>query len=222
MRTKVPPNETVGPLFDDSKLIAARDKTLELIQLASKQIKAGMTESEAKSIIETLQKELGSDKRWHPPQIRFGENTLLPFGVPGKKDVPLKENDIYFLDLGPVFDDHEGDVGRPFVIGSDPEMIKCQEDAEKIWHVVQDHWSKTKATGAELYAFAEKTAEEYGWTLNLQKANGHRIGDFPHAAPFRGSIEGWETHPQPNRWILEIQIQHPTRPFGAFYEDLLN
>jgi len=22
-------------------------------------------------------------------------------------------------------------------------------------------------------------------------------------------------------WILEIQIAHPTKPFGAFYEDLL-
>lgn len=222
MRNKVPPNESVGAQFDESKLVLARDKTLQLIQMASQQIKVGMVESEAKSVIEALQKELGSDKRWHPPQIRFGENTLLPFGVPGIKDIPLKDNDIYFLDLGPVFDGHEGDVGRPFVIGKDPDMLKCQQDVEKIWFLVQEHWQNTKSTGAELYNFAENTAKEYGWKLNLQKANGHRIGDFPHAAPFRGSIEGWENHPMANRWILEIQIQHPSRPFGAFYEDLLN
>jgi hypothetical protein len=27
--------------------------------------------------------------------------------------------------------------------------------------------------------------------------------------------------PALRRWMLEIQIAHPTRPFGAFYEDLL-
>ncbi|MFP3748232.1 (Fe-S)-binding protein, partial [Achromobacter sp. SIMBA_011] len=27
--------------------------------------------------------------------------------------------------------------------------------------------------------------------------------------------------PNAGLWILEIQIAHPTKPFGAFYEDLL-
>ena len=27
--------------------------------------------------------------------------------------------------------------------------------------------------------------------------------------------------PAPGIWVLEIQIAHPTRPFGAFYEDIL-
>jgi methionyl aminopeptidase len=53
-------------------------------------------------------------------------------------------------------------------------------------------------------------------------ADDHRIADFPHAARTRGSIEGFEQTPAPNRWILEIQIRHPSKTFGAFYEDLLN
>lgn len=31
-----------------------------------------------------------------------------------------------------------------------------------------------------------------------------------------------EKAPTANRWILEIQIRHPSRNFGAFYEDLLS
>jgi hypothetical protein len=58
--------------------------------------------------------------------------------------------------------------------------------------------------------------------LSLKKAAGHRIADFPHTARRRGSIEKLEYIPATNRWILEIQIRHPEKPFGAFFEDLLN
>jgi len=27
--------------------------------------------------------------------------------------------------------------------------------------------------------------------------------------------------PASGLWVLEIQLRHPTRPFGAFFEDLL-
>jgi len=30
-----------------------------------------------------------------------------------------------------------------------------------------------------------------------------------------------EASPSSGLWILEIQIAHPSEPFGAFYEDLL-
>ena len=30
-----------------------------------------------------------------------------------------------------------------------------------------------------------------------------------------------DLYPKPNLWVLEMAIRHPTRQFGAFYEDLL-
>lgn len=164
---------------------------------------------------------MGAPKSWHPPQIRFGENTLLPFGQKGIENPVLKENDIYFLDIGPIFDGHEGDVGRPFFVGNNPEMARCCSDAALIWEAVRNHWLNTNANGKELYQFARNCAQNHGWQLSLDEANGHRISDFPHAARMRGTIEGFEQKPSANRWILEIQIKHPTKPFGAFYEDLL-
>lgn len=215
-------DETVGVSFREDLLQKARDKTLEVIMTVASHVAPGMTEAEAKALIHDTQVRLGAEKSWHPPQIRFGENTLLPFGKPGHAELRLKENDIFFFDIGPVFEGHEGDVGRPFVVGHDPEMERCRQDAGEIWNEVRDHWRVNRVSGERLYRFAETTAARRGWVLALEKANGHRIADFPHAARSRGSIEGFANIPAPNRWILEIQIRHPVRPFGAFYEDLLN
>jgi len=215
-------DETVGEQFDQDLLQKARNKTLDVIMAAATLIKPGMSESDAKTLIADIQSQMGAPKSWHPPQIRFGENTLLPFAKMGQENVRLKENDIFFLDLGPIFDNHEGDVGRPFVVGQDPEMQKCCLDAEEIWHEVRNHWKTKAVSGGELYLFAKTRAEARGWQLTLEKANGHRIADFPHAARSRGSVEGFNETPSANRWILEIQIRHPSKPFGAFYEDLLS
>jgi Xaa-Pro aminopeptidase len=216
-----PADETVGENFSVDLLDAARDKTLAVILEAAKTVKPGATESETKALIQEIQTRLGAPKSWHPPQIRFGKNTLLAFGERGVENNALEKNDIFFFDIGPIFDGHEGDVGRAFYLGSDPEMEKCCRDVERIWHEVREHWREMRATGAELYAFAEACARKHGWILALNQANGHRIADFPHAARARGSIEGFAETPAPDRWILEIQIRHPSRPFGAFYEDLL-
>lgn len=217
-----PTNETVGQLFQVDLLRTARDSSLKVLEQLAQWIKPGTSELEAKEKLKEIQLALGSPKHWHPPQIRFGENTLLPFGKVGIENNRLKENDIFFLDIGPLFDDHEGDVGRTFTVGSDLEMKRCAVDVEEIWHEVRHHWFQQKPTGGKLYEFAKACAERRGWILTLEKANGHRISDFPHAIKIRGSIEGFEAVPASDRWILEVQIRHPSRPFGAFYEDLLN
>jgi Xaa-Pro aminopeptidase len=213
--------ETVGDQFQQELLERARDRTLEVILEASARILPGTTEAEAKKIVQEIQARLGGEKSWHPPQIRFGENSVLPFGKQGLENVALKEDDIYFLDIGPVFGGHEGDVGRTFVLGNDPEMRRCRQDAEEIWRLTRDRWNQG-VKGPDLYSFASAQAEARGWRLLLEKANGHRIADFPHAARARGSVENFTGVPAPNRWILEIQIRHPEKPFGAFYEDLLS
>lgn len=214
--------ETVGEQFSPDLLRFARDKTLEVIERAAKEMKPGMSEREAKKIIQNLQKELGAPRAWHAPQIRFGENTVLSFGGTSRTGPLLKENDIFFFDLGPIFENHEGDVGRTFSIGNDPEMIKCAKDVEQIWIEVRDHWYRTHVSGRELYAFAAQCAEARGWQLILKGASGHRVSDFPHIAKNRGVMGRFKEKPTENRWILEIQIRHPVRNFGAFYEDLLN
>jgi hypothetical protein len=47
------------------------------------------------------------------------------------------------------------------------------------------------------------------------------VSDFPHAIFKAGNLGSFEPHPDAGLWILEIQLAHPTRRFGSFYEDLL-
>jgi Xaa-Pro aminopeptidase len=214
--------ESVGTEYSETLLIEARDKTLEVILEAQKQIHPGLCEKDARNLVSDIQTRLGAPKSWHPPQIRFGANTLLPFGKVGLENPVLAENDIYFLDIGPIFNGHEGDVGRTFSVGKNPLMHKCVHDVEAIWNDVRHQWKEFSKTGADLYQYAQSRAQELGWILNLEKANGHRISDFPHAAKMRGSIDILNFAPTSNRWILEIQIRHSELPIGAFYEDLLS
>lgn len=59
-----------------------------------------------------------------------------------------------------------------------------------------------------------------GWRLNLD-LSGHRLSDFPHSAFFKGGVAEAPFAPSPELWVLEMHIRHRTRPFGAFYEDML-
>ena len=82
------------------------------------------------------------------------------------------------------------------------------------------HESPNPTTGEALYQHALGRAEAMGWRLNWE-VKGHRVSDFPHAIYKAGDLGGLETCPKTGVWILEIQLAHPSRPFGAFYEDLL-
>lgn len=216
-----PADETVGLQFSVDRLQEARDKTLQVIERAAAQIAPGWSENQARALLEQLQAEVGCERTWHAPQVRFGPNSVLGFGRKGVENSTLQASDIYFLDLGLVFDGHEGDVGRSYIVGENAEMKRCSLDVAQIWAAVRERWQTSGATGPELYRFAKEITEAKGWKLSLEKANGHRIADFPHAAKARGSIENFELKPMPNRWILEIQIRHPQEDWGAFYEDLL-
>jgi Xaa-Pro aminopeptidase len=213
--------ESVGAGFSDALLLNARHLTLAAIEAAAARIGPGTSEDEGRVIVTEELHRLGSEKLWHAPQVRFGRNTLRAFGERGEPGVTLATNDIYFLDLGPVFAGHEGDVGRTFAVGQDPDQRRVAADAAAIWRLTRDRWFTTGDSGARLYAYATELAQARGWVLSLHEANGHRIADFPHAARQRGAVEPLEFRPAPARWILEIQLRHPTREFGAFYEDLL-
>ena len=99
-------------------------------------------------------------------------------------------------------------------------MAACAEAARILWREVSQRWRDDGLSGEALYRYAVERAEAAGWRLNWE-VKGHRVSDFPHAIYKAGDLGEFETCPQSGLWILEIQIAHPTRPFGAFFEDLL-
>ena len=67
--------------------------------------------------------------------------------------------------------------------------------------------------------------ENSGWGYNRLVGalanSGHRLSDFPHSAIYDGPMATLDFTPSPLLWVLEIHIRHPTKPFGAFFEDML-
>lgn len=211
--------EAVGDRFDPQHMLHARERTWAALHGIRERMRPGITEDEAKAEAAEVFAALGMERLWHPVIIRIGRNTTKTYRE-RSEPVQLGENDIYFIDLGLVFKGHEGDVGDTFVIGHAPEQQACADAARELFRVTADAWRHRGLSGEALYAFAEQQAEAMGWRLN-HEIKGHRVSDFPHSVHKAGDLGEYGERPSNGLWILEIQIAHPTEPYGAFYEDLL-
>jgi Xaa-Pro dipeptidase len=61
----------------------------------------------------------GISRYWHKRMVRAGRNTLAPYDE-NPPDLTVGEDDIVFLDFGPVFEEWDADFGRAYVVGNDP------------------------------------------------------------------------------------------------------
>jgi Xaa-Pro aminopeptidase len=202
------------------QLLAQRVRTHEAITAIAAAIRPGMLEEEAVALANGILAERNMRRGWHKVNLRFGINTTLHFHSASRPGVVLGDNDIFFIDIGPVFEHWEGDGGDTFVVGQNAERVRCARDARAVFHATRRRWLADGLNGQALYQFAAAEAARLGWVLNLDM-NGHRISDFPHAAIFKGSLAQVDFTPSAGLWVLEIQIRHPSEPFGAFFEDIL-
>jgi Xaa-Pro dipeptidase len=216
-------------------LVAAEKKADALLSAieANGLIAAGRSEKDVERDIYALaEQSFGVAKHWHKRIVRSGPNTVCVFA----EDPPIREiasDDTVFLDLGPVFDEWEADVGRTYVIGNDPEKHRLCADLPIVFDMIQDHYEqRPDITGAELYAFAQQSAEAKGWAFGGAIA-GHIVGEFPHAR-IPGEKDLYRINPhntsrmrdpdalgQEKHWIIEVHLVDHARTFGGFYERLL-
>jgi Xaa-Pro dipeptidase len=195
-------------------------------------IKPGKLESELTDDIHALaQARFGVRRHWHKRVVRAGPNTLLTY-YDDPQDRRIAEDDIVYLDFGPVFNAWEADFGRTYALGSDPVKHRLIEDLASAFHrgkmLYQDMPS---LTAGQLYDFVVAAASQYGWEFGAPTA-GHLIGHFPHEHspdPERFSIRHGNSvslrEPDDQgalrHWILEIHFIDRQRQIGGFYEELL-
>ncbi len=196
-------------------------------------IRANITESQLNQEIYDLAKEMyGISTYWHKRIVRAGSNTLLPYAE-NPPDHMIGEDDILFLDLGPVFEEYEADFGRTFVIGSDRLKLKMQDDVARAFADGKQYFKENlDITASQLYAYAVSLAEKYGWEFGGPIA-GHLIGQFPHERIAEDKVTLY-VHPKSSlrmrstddngrlrHWILEIHFVDRQRQIGGFFEELL-
>jgi Xaa-Pro aminopeptidase len=212
--------EAVGRRFDPALMQRARDLSWKALHGICERMRPGISEEEASAEAMQVFETLGMERLWHPVIIRIGPNTTKTYRERSMPGVRLGENDSYFIDLGLVFSGHEGDVGDTFVVGHAPERAACAQAARDLFHDVAKAWRTEGWNGRKLYDYARERADAMGWRFN-HAIKGHRVSDFPHSVHKGGDLGDLDHMPGKGLWILEIQIAHPTEPFGAFYEDLL-
>ena len=142
-------------------------------------IRHGINETGLNADIYAVAKEMyGVTTYRHKRIVRAGKNTLLPYAE-NPPDLTIGEDDILFLDLGPVFEEWEADFGRTFVLGSDPLKHKLRQDVGQAFADGKKFFNETpNLTSSEFFNHIVSLAEKSGWEFGGRIA-GHLIGQFP-------------------------------------------
>lgn len=212
------PEEALGAAFDLKRYLGGQRLTAQLCVDLAHSLTPGIYEEEAHELFKGLLQKYGIAKVWHPTKIRFGINTLCNFRDPGEPKQRLHEGELFFVDIGPLIDGHEGDYGETFRCGGGGDALISA--SKEVFKLTEKAWLERKLTGPALYQVAQARALERGFKLNLQM-DGHRLGDFPHHVHFKGDLASFPHTPIPGLWVLEIHLIDEARRRGAFFEDIL-
>jgi Xaa-Pro dipeptidase len=194
----------------------------------------GKSERELSDEVRSLANDMfGVKKYWHKRVVRAGVNTLEPYRA-NPPDRRLADDEILFLDFGPIFEEWEADFGRTYVLGDDPAKHQMAADLPVIWIRARDHFRTNDAiTGAALFEHVLALIRQFGWAHGATHA-GHLVGEFPHERINGDEIDCYITRGndgpmrrldaagRPCHWILEVHLMDRERGFGAFHEQLLD
>ena len=133
---------------------------------------------------------------WHHIIVRCGPNTTKDFMEKSEPGVVLGDNDIFFVDIGPIYGDTEGDAGDTFVFGDDPDHLRAKKEVRQIWDEVRDKWFADGHHGQGALRLRHSVAAGYGWKFNMD-LSGHRLSDFPHSAHYDGPLAEVDVPAQP-------------------------
>jgi Xaa-Pro dipeptidase len=216
-------------------LLAAQKRAQALFEdiVARGMIRPGKLESELTAEIHALaQARFGVRRHWHKRIVRSGPNTLLTYHGPDA-DRRIEDDDIVYLDFGPVFDEWEADFGRTYALGADPKKHRLIGDIAAAFRCGKELYRLTPdLTAGQLYDFVADLAAPVGWEFGAATA-GHLIGHFPHEisrtdAPRFSIRHGNDLRlrePDVNglarHWILEIHFIDRSNLIGGFFEELL-
>jgi len=218
-----------GALLEAQAKASAMFQEIETLGL----IRPGVTESQLnKEIFRLSRDKYDAGRHWHKRIVRAGANTIHPYQE-DPADLTLMEDDLVFIDLGPVFADWEADFGRTYQLGTDLDKQRICRDLETIFAAGKRHFQQhPDITGHDLYRHVCQLAQDHGWDYGNGHA-GHIVGEFPHER-IHGDKVALYIHPendQPLRrldhsgrsyhWILEIHLVDKAQRYGAFFEELL-
>jgi Xaa-Pro dipeptidase len=216
-------------------LIDAQTKAEALFDavVANGLIQPGKRESDLSADIHALARsQFGLRRHWHKRIARAGPNTMLTYHDE-PADRQIADDDIVYLDFGPVFDEWEADFGRTYAVGADPVKHRLVGDLALAFQQGKALFDSTPTlTTGELYDYVSSLARDKGWEFGAPTA-GHLIGHFPHETASGDqrrfsirqgnnlALRDRDAEGRARHWILEIHFIDRVREIGGFYEQLL-
>jgi hypothetical protein len=218
------------------KLLNAQYISIQLFKAIEENhlIVAGKSEEQLNAeVCDLALKTFGIEHHWHKKIVRSGKNTLAiyPDNPPTRL---IDKEDILFIDLGPIVEGYEADIGRTYVLGNQARKLKLKSDVENAWYDIQEWYQQqTTLKASELFQYAVGKAEEFGWEFGGEIA-GHIVGKYPHEQPPDPKSLELDVHPENHNdmflrdanghkrhWILELQFIDRENEIGGYFEQLL-
>lgn len=217
-------------------LLHAQNTSIELFYAieTNNLIAAGKSEEQLNfEVCDLAAKKFGIKNHWHKKIVRSGKNTLAiyPDNPPNRV---IEKDDILFIDLGPIVEGYEADIGRTYVLGNDPKKLKLKKDVEEAWYEIREWYQQQSILKAsDLFNYAVLKAKRLGWDFGGEIA-GHIVGKYPHEQPPDPKSLELDIHPDnhdniflldadgnPRHWILELQFIDKENEIGGYFEQLL-
>ena len=218
------------------RLILAEQKAKELFYSVEDRglIVPGKSEKDlCDEIVKIAKDDFCIENHWSKKIVRTGINTLQPFSA-NPPDLVIQEEDILFFDFHPIFEGWEADLGRTYVLGTNPLKLRMKKDIEMAWHEANAwYFKQNNLTGAEYFNYVTDLTKRYGYEFGNAIA-GHIVGRFPHEQPDDPNDLCLDVHPDNHNdilqsdkygnkrhWILELHFVDKVHNMGAFFEQLL-
>ena len=169
-----------------------REDELELMRKAAKigddafaallpQLKVGMTENDARIILESEMLKRGSEEPSFATIVASGNRSSMPHGVASDKIIDA--GDFITFDFGAVYKGFHSDMTRTVVMGPSSEQQK------NLYSIVLEAQKRGVAavragiTGKELDAVCRDYIRERGYTKEFNHGTGHGVGLEIHEEP---------------------------------------
>ena len=145
------------------------------------QLKVGMTENDARIILESEMLKRGSEEPSFATIVASGNRSSMPHGV--ASDKIIEAGDFITFDFGAVYKGFHSDMTRTVVMGP------ASEQQKKLYSIVLEAQKRGVAavragiTGKELDAVCRDYIRERGYTKEFNHGTGHGVGLEIHEEP---------------------------------------
>lgn len=153
----------------------------EAVQFAAAQISLGLKEYEIVQAVESFARQQGAERMAFDTMVLAGENSALPHGVPGMREI--RRGDLVLFDLGIVWEGYCSDITRTVAVGEASDAQRQIYEAVRAANQAAIEMVRPGATAAEIDRAARKVITDAGYGDFFTHRVGHGLGIDVHEAP---------------------------------------